>query len=159
MTGEDGGFHQVTTKTNEDIVQEALTIIYEKYKEAKLEKGILPWAYKVLENVMKDDYRTEIRHHKKVINHKDKIVQIYANEKSVTDEVNHQELVDEVKMALRQLSSDEKEIFRLKLKGYSGEEIKDKLHLSRNVMDVRVYRGIRKLRRILEKRGIVQYEM
>jgi RNA polymerase sigma factor (sigma-70 family) len=132
-----------------------LTIIYEKYKQAKLEKGILPWAYKVLENVMKDDYRTETRRLNILTEHTDELINIYGSEESIADRASYQELVDEIKMALRQMSESEKAIFNLKLNGYSGVEIQKKLNLKRCTLDVKVFRGIKKLKKLLEKRGVI----
>jgi hypothetical protein len=38
LIGKDGGYRKVTTRTNEDLVQEALTIIYEKIQASEIGK-------------------------------------------------------------------------------------------------------------------------
>ncbi len=145
----------MNVRTNGDLVQKALMIIYQKYKELEFEKGILPWAYTILDNVMKADYQTEIRRDTILTDNIDHLLEIYGNKKSAADEVSYQELVDEIWQALNRLSNKEKQIFELKLKGYSGVEIKNRLGLKRNTMDVTIFRGTKKLKQILEKRGVI----
>ena len=142
-------------RNNEDLVQEAMTIIYEKYKDIELEKGILPWAYKIVDNVMQNDYKTELRRMKILSNDKNRFHEIYGSQEDVEEKTDNELLVNELKMALRKMSKKEKKIFELKLKELSGTEIQNRLGISRSNMDVIVFRGIRKLRRILEKRGVV----
>ncbi|MDZ7262796.1 MAG: hypothetical protein ONB05_11920, partial [candidate division KSB1 bacterium] len=98
---------------------------------------------------------TETRRHTILTDHTDTILEIYGSSEPVEDKVGYQELVDEIRRALSQLSNKEKEIFELKLKGYSVEAIQNQLGLRRNTLDVRVFRGSKKLRRILEKKGVL----
>ncbi|MBN2030860.1 sigma-70 family RNA polymerase sigma factor [bacterium] len=140
---------------NEDIVQKALTIIYENYKTAELHKGIMPWAYRILENVMRNEYQTVRRRQNLLKKDSDKLNKIYGSWETRNDSYEYKELIHEIRSALNQLSNKEKEIFELKLKGYSGVEIQEKLGLKRNIMDIRVFRGSKKLKKILLKRGLI----
>ncbi len=140
--------------TNEDIVQKAMTIIYEKYKTAELHKGIMPWAYRILENVMRNEYQTTRRRQNLLKESSDKLNEIYGY-RDTNSTFENQELIQEIRSALNQLNDKEKEIFELKLKGYSGVEIQEYLGLKRNILDIRVFRGSKKLKNILFKRGII----
>ncbi len=142
-------------KSNEDLVHEALTIICEKYKTIEFEIGILPWAYGVLDRVMSGEYRTKTRRETILNTHINEVIKLHDNYDSAEDHFASTELAEELWNALSQLNNKEKEIFRLKLEGFSGEEIQDKLGVSRTVMDVSVFRGRKKLRKKLENRGVL----
>jgi len=146
-------------KTNEDIVQEALTIIYEKYKETEFKKGFMPWAYTIVDNVTKGDYRKEKRRKDLIDKNIEKLYKIDENIKSATDDLSEWELDEEIMRALNQLSNKQKAIFELILKGFSRDEIQRQLGLSRNVLDVCVFRGRKKIKQELEKRGVFVNEM
>jgi len=140
---------------HEDMVQKALTIIYEKYKTAELPRGIMPWAYRILENVMMNEYQ-KIRRRKNLLKEKsDTLNEIYGNREMTDHTFEYQELIHEIRRALNRLSHREKEIFELKLKGYSGVEIQKQLGLKQNIMHIRVFRGSKKLKAILANRGVL----
>ncbi len=142
-------------RSNEDLVQEALIIICEKYKAIEFERGILPWAYGVLDRVMSGDYRTQTRRENILNSHIDEVIKIHENYDSVEGQYASIEMAEELWDALSQLNNKEKEIFKLKLEGFSCEEIQKKLDISRTVMDVSVFRGRKKLRKKLERRGVL----
>src|SRR4030042_5429315 len=127
--------------THEDIVQKALTIIYEKYKTARLPRGIMPWAYRVLDNVMRNEYSKARRHQSLLHDSREKLNEMSEPCETADKTYERDELIHEVQCALNQLSNKEKEIFELKLKGYSGVEIQEQLGLKRNILDIRVFRG------------------
>jgi len=142
-------------RSNEDLVQEALMIIYEKYKAIEFERGILPWAYGVLDRVMSGDYRTKTRRDNILNTHINEVIRIHDSYDSAEDHFASTEMAGELWDAMSQLNNKEKEIFKLKLEGFSGEEIQKQLGISRTVMDVSVFRGRKKLRKKLEKRGVL----
>jgi len=142
-------------RTNEDLVHEALLIIYEKYKDIDFDRGVLPWAYGVLDRVMSGDYRTKIRRESIMNIHRDDVIRLHDNNECIEEKVASLELAEEVWDALNQLNNKEKEIFKLKLEGFSGDEIQEKLGISRTALDVSVFRGRKKLRTSLEKRGVL----
>ena len=142
-------------RTNEDLVHEALMIIYEKYRNIEFERGILPWAYGVLDKVISGNYRTETRRQKIINNHKIEVLKLHGLEDGVEDKYGSIELFDEISYALKYLNQTEREIFRLKFEGHSGEEIQQKLGISRSSLDVSVFRGRKKLKDRLEKRGVL----
>ena len=145
----------MNTHAHEDIVQKALTIIYEKYKTAELPRGIMPWAYRILENVMMNEYQ-KVRRRQNLLKEKsDTLNEIYGNRETTDNMFEYQELTHEIRRALNRLSNKDKEIFELKLRGYSGVEIQEHLGLKQNIMHIRVFRGSKKLKTILAKRGIL----
>ena len=142
-------------RSNEDLVHEALMIIYDKYKNIEFERGVLPWAYGVLDRVMSGDYRTKTRRENILNTHINDVMKLHENYNTVEDLFASTELAGELWDAMSQLNNKEKEIFKLKLQGFSGEEIQEKLGISRTVMDVSVFRGRKKLRKKLERRGVL----
>lgn len=142
-------------KSNEDLVHEALLIIYEKYKDIEFERGVLPWAYGVLDRVMSGEYRTKMRRENILNSHINEVLKIHNNQTSGEEKATSFEITDEIWSALDQLNNKEKEIFKLKLQGFSGEEIQEKLGISRTVLDVSVFRGRKKLKKKLQKRGVL----
>lgn len=142
-------------RTNEDYVQEALIIIYEKYRDIDFKKGILPWAYGILDRVMNGDYRTKTRRQNILGEHLNEVMKLHQTVHSTEEQVASVELSSELWRALNELTDKEKAIFRLKLEGYTGEEIQKKLGISRTALDVTVFRGRKKLREKLEKRGAI----
>lgn len=142
-------------RTNEDYVQEALIIIYEKYRDIDFEKGILPWAYGILDRVMNGDHRTKTRRQNILGEHLNEVRKLHQTVHSTEEQVASVELASELRRALNELTDKEKAIFRLKLEGYTGEEIQKKLGISRTALDVTVFRGRKKLREKLEKRGAI----
>jgi len=142
-------------RSNEDLVHEALIIIYEKYKGIEFERGVLPWAYGVLDRVMSGDYRTKTRREQILHSHINDIIKIHNHQDCGEENATSFEMADEIWCALDQLNNKEKEIFKLKLQGFSGEEILKKLNISRTVLDVSVFRGRKKMRKKLQKRGVL----
>lgn len=145
----------VRTNANEDLVHEALVVIYEKYKDIEFEKGILPWAYGVLDKVVSGDFRTKNRRETILSKNKNEVVKLHSHFDSIEENVESLELSDEIWYALNQLNNTQKDIFKLKLEGCSGDEIQDKLKISRSTLDVSVFRGRKKLKKRLEKRGVL----
>jgi RNA polymerase sigma factor (sigma-70 family) len=142
-------------RSNEDLVHEALMIIYDKYKDIEFERGVLPWAYGVLDRVMSGNYRTKTRRENILNSHINEVIKIHSHQQSGVEKATSFEMADEIWSALDQLNNREKEIFKLKLKGFSGEEIQEKLGISRTVLDVSVFRGRKKLKKKLQKRGVL----
>lgn len=142
-------------RSNEDMVQQALLIIYEKYKTAGLPKGIMPWAYKILDNVVKNAYQKEKRQQHLLSESVEKLAGL-LNGRNLTDTpCEYHEMINEIRYAFQCLSKKEKEIFALKLQGYSGREIQKKLGIKRHILDIRVHRGGKKIKAILLKRGVL----
>lgn len=142
-------------RSNEDLVQEALLVVREKYRTIEFQKGILPWAYTILDNILRDDYKTETRR-SNILNEQSKtLLEIYGNDESIENEFEKKNLGEALERALGQLNNREKHIFRLKLQGFPGEEIRKQVGLKRSAFDVTVYRGVKKLRKILINEGAI----
>lgn len=145
----------MNTKTNEDIVHDAMLIIYAKYKEVEFERGILPWAFGVLDKVMKGDYRTEIRRENILDDNRHLVLELHDCNTSLENCFDSCELIDEIRYSLNQLNDTEKKIFNYIIKGYTREEIQNELGISRTALDVSVFRGRKKLKKNLERRGAI----
>jgi len=145
----------MNTNVNEDIIQEALVILYDKYKDMEFENGILPYAYGVLDNLIQNEYRTRNRRNHILSDQLDRFLEIYDNQNSIEETLNYQELVEEIWNALNKLTNKEKEVFKLWLNGTPISEIHLQLNLRRNTVDVRLCRASKKLKKILEKRGVL----
>jgi len=141
-------------QTNEDLVQETLNIVYRKYKQIEFRKGILPWAYQVLDYVMQENYKKEKRRETILNENIDEISELYFQTHSFEEEIGQYQLFELVLSALEQLNPLDQAIIKLKLEGYSGEEILKKLELTRATLDVRTHRIIQKLRKMLSKKGV-----
>lgn len=141
--------------SNEDLVQKALLIIYEKYRTANLPKGIMPWAYRILDNVVKNAYQKDKRHRNLLNDSANRLADLFNSQELTDKPCEYHEMIDEIENAFQYLSDKEREIFALKLKGYSGVEIQEKLSIERHILDIRVFRGGKKLKRILSKRGVI----
>jgi RNA polymerase sigma factor (sigma-70 family) len=142
-------------KMNEDIVHDAMLIIYDKYKEVKFERGVLPWAFGVLDKVMRGDYRTELRRENIIQENKDEVLELHDCKTSLENCFDSCELIDEIWNSLNQLNNTEKKIFKYIINGNTREEIQLKLGISRTTLDVSVFRGRKKLKKNLEKRGAI----
>jgi len=142
-------------KTNEDLVHEAMVIIYDKYRAVQFERGILPWAYGVLDKVMRADYRTELRRENILQENRDEVLEVHNSNTPLEHCFDTGELIDEIWLSLTQLNNTEKKIFKYIIRGYTREEIQNKLGISRTTLDVSVFRGRKKLKKNLEKRGAI----
>jgi len=142
-------------RSDEDLVQEALVIIYEKYKDIEFDRGVLPWAYGVLDKIVSSHYRTNKRRQQIISQHREDIIKLHNHVDSTEDKYASSELAAEIWYALNHLNRTEKAIFKLKMEGASGDEIVERLGISRSTLDVSVFRGRKKLRKKLEKRGVL----
>lgn len=143
------------TRSNEDLVHDAMLIIRSKYKQMNFEKGMLPWAYGVLDKVVYGDYRRDARRKRIIDENKDVLLEIYEPQESAEENAISCDLLEEIKLALEQLNKTEKMIFKRILEGLSRDQILEELGLSRTVLDVSVFRGRQKLKKILKKKGIL----
>ncbi|MBN1351840.1 RNA polymerase sigma factor [candidate division KSB1 bacterium] len=146
---------RISREEAQDIVHESLLIIFRKYKDSTFTQGILAWAYGVLDKVRKGDYNRKTRREKLRSENIDTLREMHGSKQTAENEVDYHLFLDEIEKAMSQLSNEDKEIFSLKLKGFSGKEIMRQLGLNRNTLDGRIHRIGKRLRRILEKRGVL----
>lgn len=143
-------------RTNEDLVQETLIIIHEKYKSIQFEKGIIPWAYSILKQVAWGNYKTETRRTNLRTEHLDQIEKLFMPAEETDAPLLYHELVEAIQQALNSLPDKCKLIIKLKLEGFGNQEIIKKLKLSPNVFYVQVHRAKTKLKKILIKQEIYE---
>ncbi len=142
-------------RSNEDLVHDAMLIIHSKYKQMNFEKGILPWAYGVLDKVAYGDYRRDTRRQGILNDNQDSLLDIYDSQPSVEENAISCDLLDAIKLALEQLNNTQKMIFKRILEGDSRDKIQQDLGLSRTALDVAVFRGRQKLKKILKREGVL----
>jgi len=145
----------MSPRTDEDIVQEALVVVYDKYKQMEFENGILPYAYGVLDNIMRNDYKTGKRRNKILTDQVDRLFEIYGSYEPADKSLSYQELVAEIRSALAKLSNKEKAVIKPWLEGTPISEIYQHLNLRRNTVAVRLSRASKKLKQILKRRGVL----
>ena len=130
----------------EEILQNVMTVIFEKYRDIKFEVGFLPWAYKVMENKLYDFLRSE-----KVLKRVSSVeyIDVYQAEDMTGLSDAEIQLMD----CLRRLGRQNKRYARVLVmhyQGYSIKEICGKMKLSRDNYYTILSRARGKLRKCLK---------
>ena len=139
----------MSAKINEDLVQDALIIIYEKYKTINFEKGIIPYAYRVLDYVISNNNQTNNRRAQILEENKEILDEIFRTEPSVASMLDNMGKAEELKWALSKLGEKSKKIILLKLQGFSGEEIMKFLGISEATLYTRTHRAVKQLKTLI----------
>ena len=132
---------------SEEIVQEALTAIARHFKTTSIETSFAAWAYRILENKLRDYYRMKQRHLAKEV---------------VLEEVNGESgswvpnahLMHNLRRCLEKLSRANQRyarILSLHLEGQSIEEICEVLKMSKNAIYLTLSRARKALRDCLDQ--------
>ncbi len=147
----------ISTETNivpDDCVHETLLIICSKYKSMDFQKGLLPWAYTILDNIIRNEKKKVKR--RSAANHK---VQLSADEifdsKEIEDVVLASDLKQQIRIGLSRLGKKSKKVFFLLLQDYSRKEVTEKLNISNSAMDSLISRGRKQLKKNLTKNGVL----
>ena len=121
--------HKVENQQDcEEIVQKALTVILEQFKNIKFEVSFAAWAKKVLDHRIIDYYRSKKRHQNRITGFVEDSVSTGRRE---LDPIFKKKLLD----CLKKVNAHNKQHSRmlvLKYLGYSFDEICIKLGLTRN---------------------------
>ncbi len=131
----------------EEIVQETLTTIAEKYRGIEFETSFAAWAYRVLEHKILHYYRTK-RCRESKFAHPPEGVEI------ATTEPFNPNLKRKLLDCLRQISRGNRRharILTLRYQGFSAEEICDKLRITRNNAYIILSRARAMLKRCLKE--------
>ena len=112
----------------EEIVQNSLMVVYDKYADIDIKTSFAGWAHTILTNKIKEYYRTKATHKRKL--------EEYAQDDSVPEnEQNLAELVRRLKYCLQKLSEDNRRqarILNLNYLGFKVEEICRKFELTKS---------------------------
>jgi RNA polymerase sigma factor (sigma-70 family) len=131
-------------KEAEDIVQNSMETILEKYKTMKYQKGFLNWTFGILRNKIGDYFRR-----KKRISVIDNNIKDLSQQDPSSDE-----LKNVIIESLNKLPMECKKILWFLIDGYSVKEIINMfLGENRNKIDSKIHRCRKNLKRILDDGG------
>jgi RNA polymerase sigma factor (sigma-70 family) len=131
----------------QEVVQDVLLTIADKYKEVRIEKSFAAWAYKVFEHKLFSYYRAKRTRQSKFVGTEDSDL---AGQVYTPDPELKRRLVE----CLKRMGQDNRryaEILDLHFQGYSGDEIGAKLGASKNSVLICLSRARARLRQCLEK--------
>jgi RNA polymerase sigma-70 factor, ECF subfamily len=128
----------------EEVVQEALQVIYEKYRSIEYEKSFAAWAYKVLMFKIMTYSRTQRRRD-------DKLEVAIAEAVTHEDDVSLEARLLECLRKLHAVDSRNARILNLHYQGFTVPEICERLGLTRNNLYSVLFRARAMLKRCLEE--------
>ena len=131
----------------EEIVQEALGTIFEKYRQVDFEVSFAAWAYKVLENKILGLYRTQHRRRA----HEEKLAHLRANPAQESPESDLEARLLDCLRRLNKVNRRHARVLVFKYQGYSVTEICDRLGLTRTNLYTLLSRARSLLEFCLEK--------
>lgn len=134
----------------EEVAQDALTTVYEKYKEVRIQTSFVAWAHRVLSNKILDYYKAKGRRQKRIVS------------MATTPEPSRAETPDpafELRLldCLRELNAVNRRharVLNLSYQGFRVEEICARLNVSRTNLYSMLSRARTLLADCLEKGGI-----
>ena len=112
----------------EEIVQNSLLVVYEKYADIDIKTSFAGWAHTILTNKIKEYYRTKSMHNRKL----DEYVQQNSdsgNAEYITDLIRR---LQECIRKLNEVNQRHARILNLNYQGYSVEEICHKFELTKS---------------------------
>ncbi|MCP4705794.1 MAG: sigma-70 family RNA polymerase sigma factor, partial [candidate division Zixibacteria bacterium] len=134
----------------EEIVQDILMVVAEKYRSIKIEISFSSWAYRIMENMLLHYYRKQ---KSQKVSLTQPIGDLHIQSNNSPDLI----LMRQLKKCLKQLNSANNRyarIINLKHLGYSTEEMCEKLKISKNNVCVILSRARSLLKQCLEKGDI-----
>lgn len=131
----------------QEVVQDVLLTIADKYKEVRIEKSFAAWAYKVFEHKLFTYYRAKRTRQSKFVEMDDGEVAGQA----YTPDPELKRRIDECLKNISRANKRYAEILDLHFQGYSGDEIGEKLGASKNSVLICLSRARARLKQCLEK--------
>src|SRR5262249_29789293 len=110
----------------EDLAQEVLLVLHEKYSALERVEDLLPLALEIARFKIMAARRKVVRRGEHVQAAVDEIP-LASGDPSPFEETSRRELVEQLEAALNQLGERCREIFRLKLEGFSFPEIRKRM--------------------------------
>jgi RNA polymerase sigma-70 factor, ECF subfamily len=140
----------------DDLPNEALVRVFERYKEAALPYGIIPYSYKTARYVWLEYLRQ--KRNDPVGPFPPGFIETEPDdEPSTEDEENSNCLVGQLYQALDRLPETDKEILYLRyIKNDSIEQITTELGVSQDAVYVRIHRALKKLKMRLKKNKAIR---
>ncbi len=112
----------------EELMQEALMTVFDKYKDVELIDNIAAWAHKVLNNKILNYFKTKVLHESKLSELEQKTIR---NKPIVPDSTLELQLLDCLKK-IGSINNRHARILNFHHHGYSVKEICEKLVLTRS---------------------------
>lgn len=142
--------HRITNEADrEEIVQDVLTKIFEKYREIEFEIGIAPWAYKILENKIFDYLRGKKSRGNRFVSDTFDYQTAGKPDKNPILENKLLACIREVSMANKRYAR----ILVLHYQGYKFDEICEKLKINIDNCYTILSRARKMLQRCMKKRA------
>jgi len=133
----------------EEIVQEALITIAEKYREIDFTTSFAAWAYRVLENKLLDYYRTKQRRESRITTRADGD----ATGSSWNPDPEFKRRLLNCLQSVAAANHRHAQILHLHYQGYSAAEVCAKLSLTKNAAYILLSRARAMLKSCLEEGG------
>ena len=141
-------------KDAEDIVQNALIAIAEKYRSIDYQTSFASWAYKVLEYKTLDYFRSRGRHEDKMKNVSEEIQTGHSLDIDLSTKGQMLDCLGKIGEANRRFAR----ILNLHYQGYTSDEICQKLTISKSNFYVVLSRARSMLELCLEKGDVASHE-
>jgi RNA polymerase sigma factor (sigma-70 family) len=138
---------------NADLVNEALAVVFNNYKKVEFKSGILAYAYGVLLNIQRKKDMADITHPFIINENRDAILEKMGYKEESTEEFDGLFVLEDLYAAIEKLNPRQRDLIRMKLEGYSTEEIMEHFHLSENAVNVMYYFARKKLEKYLKAKG------
>jgi RNA polymerase sigma-70 factor (ECF subfamily) len=137
----------------DDLTSQIFTKLFTNYKHYKPEKAPFSvWIFTIARNTLTDYYRGRVRHTYASL---EETAELTDNEFDLDDYVYSKEISRHLHSALALLSPREREIIALKFwSGCTNRDIAKFMGISESNTGVILFRAMRRLRHILESRGV-----
>jgi len=139
------------TALAEDVLQDVFIKLWTKRDELDPVKNREAWCVRVVRNQSLDRIRQRKRQPLEL-----EKVQYSVGAVGMTDHLEHEDLLQQIRLVLEKLPEQQREIFRLReLMGYSNAEIEEILHLNHSQVKVSLFRARQIIRKQMDK--IINY--
>jgi len=136
----------VDREDSEEVVQDALKTVFEKYRDIDFEISFVAWAYRILDNKILSFHRTRKRRRE----HQEDLAREAVSAQTSPDSDLESRLLDCLRK-LNEVNGRHARILVYKYQGYSVVEICDRLGLTRTNLYTLLSRARSLLERCLEK--------
>lgn len=134
----------------EDLVQDLFVKLLVKIKNYRHENKFENWLFRVAANMLRDHFRKQQRQIKTSALPADELPQANEDRFAHVQQLELQEQVDQLQLALQLLSPDDREM--ILLKHYSGmgyKEIAEQFQMPLGTVLAKVHRGLKKLNKYM----------
>jgi len=135
----------------EDVLQDVFIKLWTKRDQLEKVQNREAWCIRVVRNQSLDRIRQRKREPLEL-----EKVHYAVGALAAADSLEHQDLLEQIRLVLEKLPEQQREIFRLReLMGYSNAEIEEILHLNHSQVKVSLFRARKIIRKQMDK--IINY--